>query len=175
MTKTACGFAILNMQIINSYPAKVIVYLAAALLPWDMFLAGACQCGRQNAGCGHGKSVNTISAAACCCHCGAGCRCCHQAKKVPHSACCKNRTGNLDTSRGAILPLCDCCRGHAPGPQTSPPDSSAAKQLLGHAWAGINPAAVVELPSHALYSIGVCPFLPANSLARLSNLCRLNI
>ncbi|MGD0516265.1 MAG: hypothetical protein ABSA26_01910 [Thermoguttaceae bacterium] len=163
------------MQIINSYPAKALVWLAAALLPWDMLLAGACRCGEHIVGCEHGKSVNTISPAACRCHCGAACPCCHQAKKTRQSACCKNRTGNPLASRGAISPLCDCCRGHAPAPQIPPPDSSAAKQLLGHSWAGIAPAAIVELPYPTLHSIGICPSLPANSLARLSNLCRLNI
>jgi len=163
------------MWILNSYTAKVIVWLAAALMPGEMLFAGSCGCGEQNASDVQGKTVKTLTAACFCCQGGAVCRCCHRAQKSQQSACCKNRTGQSVSSRSAIVTLCTCPGSRAPAPQIPPPDSSTAKQLLGQAHACLGPAAVAEIPSPTLHSMGNCPSLPATPLERLSNLCRLII
>jgi hypothetical protein len=113
--------------------------------------------------------------AACCCHSGTVCQCCHRAKNIKQSACCKHRTNNTNTSRGGISSACVCSGGRVPAPQIPLPDSSVAKQLAGHSWASLAPTAVVELHSPSLTFTGDFPALPVTPLERLSNLCRLII
>jgi hypothetical protein len=165
----------LVMWILKSYTAKVLVWLAAALLPGDMLLAGACGCGERNGSDAQGKSAKASQVAACCCHSGAVCQCCHRAKNVKQSACCKNRTNNSNTSRGGLSPVCVCSSGRVPAPQIPISDSSVAKQLAGHAWASLAPTAVVTVHAPALNITGDLFVLPVTSLDRLSNLCRLII
>jgi hypothetical protein len=158
--------------IAHSNIAKVLVWLAAALMPADILLAGTCGCGELNTTHGQGKLVKTLAPAACCCHSSTVCQCCHRAQNNPQSVCCKNRTQQPVSSRGAISPLCVCFGSRAPAPQIPLPDSSAAKQLTGQTFACLVPAAVVELSSPKLSDIGACPSSPASPLERLSNLCR---
>jgi hypothetical protein len=163
------------MWIRNSYTAKMLVWLAAALMPGDMLLAGSCGCGEQKGSDAQCKSANSSQAAACCCHTGAVCQCCHRAQNNKKSACCKDRTNNNKTSRGGISLACVCSSSRVPASQIPLPDSSAAKQLVGHAWASLAPAAVVDLYSPSLTLTGDFYALPATPLERLSNLCRLII
>jgi len=171
-----CVFLILHeffaMWIVNSYTAKVLVWLAAALMPGDMLLAGTCGCGERGVNDAQGKSAKTYQSAACCCHGCAVCQGRHQAEKVRSSACCKNRTGQPVSSRNKISQLCVCPGGQVPASQTTLPDSSAAKQIIGHAWACLGLTAAVGLSSPSLSFIGNCPSLPATPLERLSTLCR---
>lgn len=163
------------MWISRSYIAKVLVWLAAALMPCDMLLAGTCACGERNAGDTQAQAVNTSAAPSCCCHKGAVCQCSHRAQKNHQSACCKNRTPQPVSSHSGISQICLCSGGRVPAPQTPLPDSSAAKQLIGHVCACLGPPAVVEPSAPRLTAIGDCPSIPATSLDRLSTLCRLLI
>jgi hypothetical protein len=163
------------MWIVNSYTVKVLVWLSAASMPCDMLLAGTCGCDGQNTSNTQCNSAQLSPATNCCCHSGTVCKCCHRANNVKQSACCKNKTGNANTARDGFSPVCFCSGGRVPAPQIPLSDSSLAKQLAGHAWVNIAPAAVVGLPSPSLSFIGNCLSLPATPLERLSNICRLII
>ena len=162
------------MWITKSYIAKLLVWLAAALMPADVLLAGACSCAEPMAGGVQGKTANTHQAMQCCCHPGAVCQCCHRANKARQSSCCKNRAPQLNSTQSAVSTACNCPGGKTPMPQNTLPGSSS-KQLINHAYACLAPASAAVLPPDALHSIDQCPSIPATPLERLSNLCRLII
>ncbi|MGA2799435.1 MAG: hypothetical protein ABSE63_17775 [Thermoguttaceae bacterium] len=162
------------MWITKSYIAKLLVWLAAALMPADVLLAGPCMCAGSMAGDVQAKTANTLQFQACCCHPGAICQCCHRAKTTQGSACCKNRILQINSTRSAVSTACNCPGGKTPMPQNTLPNSSA-KQLINNAYACLAPASAAVLPPDALHSISQCPSIPATPLERLSNLCRLII
>ncbi|MGD0381962.1 MAG: hypothetical protein ABSA77_00480 [Thermoguttaceae bacterium] len=162
------------MWITKSLIAKLLVWLAAALMPADVLLTGACRCAGPMAGDVQGKAANTLQFQACCCHPGAVCQCCHHMKKTQQSACCKNRAPQFNATQSAVSTTCNCPGGKTPMPQNTLPNSSA-KQLINHAYACLASAAAAVLPPDALYSIDQCPSIPATPLERLSTLCRLII
>jgi len=160
------------MWFANSYTTKVIVWLAAALMPCDMLLAGTCPCNQQQTG---SPQAKISTPATCCCHPGAVCQCRHRAERSRQSACCKSRIHLPVSSRAAIVTLCTCSGNRAPAPQIPLPDSSAAKQTIGQAYACLGLMAVVEYSSSTLHFAGNYPSIPSTPLERLSNLCRLII
>jgi hypothetical protein len=162
------------MWITKSYIAKLLVWLAAALMPADALLASACMCAEPMAGDLQGKTINTHQAMTCCCHPGAVCQCCHRMKKTTQSACCKNRATQFTSSHSAISANCNCPSGKTPLPQNTLPDSSA-RQLINHAYACLAPASAAILAPGLVHSFDQCSSIPATPLERLSNLCRLII
>jgi hypothetical protein len=162
------------MWITNSFAAKVLVWVAAALLPVNMLFAGACGCGERSPGDAQNKSLITSAPANCCCHSGAACRCCHRAQKVQQTTCCKNRSHQAADSRGHFAPLCVCPSNRTPATQIPLSDSSAAKQLIGHACAFLSPGTAAELAS-ASPSAADNLYFPIAMLDRLSILCRFTI
>ena len=162
------------MWITRSYIAKLLVWLAAALMPADVLLSGACTCSEPMAGDVQGKAANTLQSQTCCCHPGAVCQCCHRANKARQSSCCKNCTPQFKSTQSAVSTACNCPCGKTPMPQNTLPNSSG-KQLINHAFAYLAPPSAAILPPGALHSIDQCPTIPATPLERLSHLCRLII
>jgi hypothetical protein len=162
------------MWITKSYIVKLLVWLAAALMPADLLIAGPCMCAASITGDVQAKMLNTHQAMTCCCHPGAICQCCHRAKTTQHSTCCKNRAPQSNSTQSAVSTACNCPGSKTPVPQNTLPDSSA-KQLINHAYACLASASAAVLPPDALHSIDLCPSIPATPLERLSNLCRLII
>jgi hypothetical protein len=161
------------MWITKSYIAKLLVWLAAALMPADVLLVGPCLCAGST-GNVQVNVPNTNHPMTCCCHPGAICQCSHRAKTTQQSACCKNRAPQSNSTQSAVFTSCNCPGSKTPAPQNTLPDSSA-KQLINHASACLAPASTAILPSDALHSIVQCPSILATPLERLSNLCRLII
>ncbi len=92
------------------------------------------------------------------------------AVRLLQDACAKSRRIARRHCYSVFLPL-----RRAPAPQTTPPDSSAAKQTIGQAYVCLALTAITELSDASLSSIGNCPSLSATSPERLSIFCRLNI
>ncbi|MGA2058973.1 MAG: hypothetical protein ABSG67_00720, partial [Thermoguttaceae bacterium] len=146
------------MWITKSYIVKLLVWLAAALMPADVLIAGPCMCGGSTSDV-QVNAQNTHQGMTCCCHPGAICQCCHRAKKTQQSACCKNRAPQFNSTQSAVSTACNCPGGKTPMPQNTLPNSSA-KQLINHAYACLAPASTAILPPDALHSIVKCPSMP---------------
>jgi hypothetical protein len=161
------------MWITKSYIARFLVWLAAALMPADLLLAGACSCSDPTTGIVQGKTAGALQFQSCCCHPGSVCQCGHRMKNMHQSACCQNRALQSNSTQSAVSTACNCSGDKTPMPQNTLPDTSA-KQLINHAYACLATTAAV-LPPGELHSIDQCHSIPATPLERLSNLCRLII
>jgi hypothetical protein len=162
------------MWIARSYTAKMLVWLAAALMPADVVFAGTCRCVGAATG---NIQVNAVAAQqtrTCCCHGSAVCQCHHQAKKAKQSACCKNKTGRIHSTNSEVFTSCNCPGNTTPAPQNTLPDS-LAKQLIGSAYACLASTAMAILPTNDFYSSNQNTSISATPLERLSHLCRLII
>jgi hypothetical protein len=162
------------MWIADSYLAKTFVWLAAALMPFNMLLAGACGCGDRIASGAPAISITVHQNAIHCCG-RTVCKCHHNNINGHKSACCKNKTEQPISPRSTLISVCVCPGGQTPASQTTLPNSSVAKQLVGQAHFCLGPMAVVDYPSPLLSSINNGDSFPATPLERLSNFCRLVI
>jgi hypothetical protein len=158
------------MWVVKSYTSKVVVWLAAALVPCNILWTGECGCGER----APGPSKIHQYTAGCCCG-DTECKCCHKIQKAHKSACCKNQTRQTPSHQKSVSKICVCPGSQTPASQTTLPESSPAKHSLGNSHDFIGPAAVTVLPCQWSSSTGIVPSYPATSQERLSNLCRLII
>jgi hypothetical protein len=158
------------MWFVNSYTSKVIVWLAAALVPCNILWAGECGCGKRTPA----PSKIHQYAAGCCCG-NTECKCCHKVQKSHISACCKNQTRQTSSPQKSVSEICTCPGSKTPVSQTTLPESSQVKHSLGNANAVVGLAVITDLPDQWSSSTGIFPSYPATLQERLSNLCRLII
>jgi hypothetical protein len=152
------------MRMANRFIPKVLIWLAVALMPWDMSFAFGCPCG------------DTSSAAAskgCCCE-SSDCPCC-RAKKAAKRSCCQGKKAASQSSShsdGASSITCTCRSKNQPQPQNPTNDSRNLKEQLG------------ATPSIAIHAAGIPPIdttgpfaadfpsYPLSALQRCGALCR---
>jgi hypothetical protein len=154
------------MRMINSNRciAKVLVYLAVALMPWDLSFAFGCSCSGEATGSHRAKSC-----------CGtAGCNCHHAATPAKRS-CCSRRQAAIQTAShaengGSVQ--CTCHSQSQPEPQTPSNNSPNQKEQLVAGPANVTP--LLALPAaDAIFLSGVhSSSYPLSALERCGALCR---
>ena len=152
------------MRTMNQSVAKVLVYLAAALMPWDLSIAFACPC--------MGGTADANSSKSCC---GTpGCTCNHAAQPVKRS-CCLARKSSLQTAspagnRGAVD--CKCRAKHQPQPQSPSNDSRNPKEQLAGAPSSVMAIMGIPPADATLASLANFSSYPLSALERCGALCR---
>lgn len=175
------------MPFCNSITAKVLVWLAAILVPVETLPAMGCDCGSHSPGSAVAKSVRADAApAARCPHC--------TSRSRPGHSCCGTAASSAQHGRccGGSGSCCCCCKGgpgshggpcqcaankSAPAPDPLPDNSRTenTKSSLGSSSDTVTTIAVL-VSSLVLAQAAQQPSLLAcTSLERLSTLCRLVI
>ena len=152
------------MRTINQSIAKVLVYLAAAIMPWDMSFAFACPC--------PGGTAGTNSPKSCCGT--AGCTC-HHAAKPEKRSCCSTGKSSLQSASSAgntCSVECKCQAKNQPQPQTPSNDSRNLKEQLAAASSGvITPLRIPPVDAACIFAADFS-FYPLSALERCGALCR---
>jgi hypothetical protein len=152
------------MRTMNHSFAKVLVWLAAALMPWDLSFASACPCA--------GGTPGTKSSKSCCGT--SACTCHHQVAQPVKRSCCSGRSSLQAVSPAAkdSLVKCTCHAKDQPQPQTPPNDSRNLKEPVGTAAASsVSPLAIPPTIT-ACASAADFTFYPLSALERCGALCR---
>ena len=152
------------MRTMNQSVAKLLVYMAAALMPWDLPFAAACPCSTGAAQANSPKSC-----------CGTpGCNCHRAASPVKRSCCSASkallqsapRAGNRDSV------TCTCHSKNQPQPQTPSNDSRNLKEQPAAMPASA--AALLGIPPADILRASAADFTlyPLSALERCGALCR---
>jgi hypothetical protein len=148
----------------NQSVARVLVYLAAALMPWDLSFAAACPCTGGTAGANSPKSC-----------CGTpGCTCHHAAKPAKRS-CCSAGKASLQAASPAgntCSVECKCRAKNQPQPQTPSNDSRNLKEQLAAAPSSVTAPLGIPPADAACTSAANFSFYPLSALERCGALCR---
>ncbi|MCC6127234.1 MAG: hypothetical protein IT426_19915 [Pirellulales bacterium] len=145
--------------------AKALVWLAAALMPWDLSFVFACSC--------DGGTSGNNSSKGCC---GTASCTCHQKAKPAKRTCCSGKKATLRTSAarsGKVGDVtCTCRTKNQPQPQTPPNDSRHQKEQLGAVpTSAIAPSAIPPADSACASAAGFA-VNPLSALERCGALCR---
>jgi hypothetical protein len=150
------------MRTMNHSIAKALVWLAAALMPWDLSFAFAGSCDGGSSGAKASKSC-----------CGTASCTCHAAKPVKRS-CCSGKKVSFkavaDTGKSGVA--CTCRAKDQPQPQTPPNDSRSQKEQLGAAPQSAATLHAVPPADTAGASAAGFPVHPLSALQRCGALCR---
>ena len=152
------------MRTMNQSIAKVLVYLAAALMPWDLSFAFACPCTNGAEGVNSSKSC-----------CGTpGCTC-HRAAKPAKRSCCSAGKTSLQAASPAgntCSVECKCRAKNQPQPQTPSNDSRNLKEQLAAAPSSMAAPMGIPPAESAGMSAANSSFFPLSALERCGALCR---
>jgi hypothetical protein len=150
------------MQMANSNLAKVLVWLAAVLMPWDLSVAIGCPCGDGKA------DIKTSNG---CCHSSSGCRCCH-ANETKRS-CCQSKKATVQSPPGSTGSMaCTCGSKNRPEPQNQPAGSQNQKEQAGPTPSNAVPAIRVPTADARCPTVAESFSDPLSALARCETLCR---